>query len=286
MKKLSLILASLAVVFAMTSCDKMKEPFFSEPPVAESDTIKLEAADTVNFDGKVVVLLEDYTGVKCTNCPAAAVIANTLAEQNEGHLVVLGVHPKTSFQDPGASGLFPDFRTNDADEWRQELGIGTTFPSGLVSRTGGVLSSASWSSAVGEIIGSDAPARLIIKSEYDDATRELKLSIHSKFLQAVESNDVRLTICMMEDSIVGRQVTPSGIDTAYVHRHVFRGTVDGLTWGRLLSSAESISAGNNFITNMKFNVDQKYNADQFYIVAFISDNNTRKVLMASEAKIK
>ena len=284
MKKLSLILASLAVVFAMSSCDKMKEPFFSEPPIAESDTIKLEAADTVNFDGKVVVLLEDYTGVKCTNCPAAAVIANTLAEQNEGHLVVLGVHPKTSFQNPGTSGLFPDFRTDDAEEWRQELGIGTTFPSGLVSRTGGVLSPASWSSAVGEIIGSDAPARLIIKSKYDDATRELKLSIHSKFLQAVESNDVRLTICMMEDSIVGKQAGVSTDD--YMHRHVFRGTVDGLTWGRLLSSAESIPAGNNFITNMKFNVDQKYNADQFYIVAFISDNNTRKVLMASEAKIK
>lgn len=288
MKKISVIFASLAVVFAMTSCDKMEEPYFNEPSVSESDTIKLEASDTVNFDGKVVVLLEDYTGIKCVNCPNAAVIANELEELNEGHLVVLGVHPRTSFQDPGNSGLFPDFRTDDGETWRTNLGIGSAFPSGLVNRTGGVLTQASWTSAVGEIIGSDAPVRLIIKSAYDDATRELRLSIHSKFLQPVESNDLRLTICMMEDSITGRQVTPSGLDTAYVHRHVFRGTADGLAWGRMLDpqAGPIIEAGRNFITNIKFNLSENYNDEQFYIVAFINDNNTNRVLMSAKKKIK
>ena len=52
------------------------------------------------------------------------------------------------------------------------------------------------------------------------------------------------------------------------------------------AQASSIEAGRNFITNMKFNVSEDYNADEFYIVAFISDNNTKQVMMTAEKKIK
>ena len=287
MKRIQLLLAGMVIVFAMSSCNKLKEPYIIESIVSQSDTIALEAADTANFDGKVVVLLEDYTGVKCNNCPAAALIASQLQEQNEGHLVVLGVHPNNpgnaSQQSP--SGGFPDFRTDDGKTWNDYFNI-TAYPNGTVNRTGGVFGAAQWVSAVDAIIGNDAPVRLIVKTEFDDATRELKLSIHSKFLQDVESDDVRLTICMMEDNIIGKQRTNDGIDENYVHRHVFRGTADGQTWGRVLSSAESIAEGSNFITNMKFKLSTDYDADEFYIVAFISDNNTKEVLMAAEAKIK
>ena len=283
MKRITLLLASLAVVFAMASCDKLKEPYIIEPLVAQSDTIPLVEADTINFDGRIVVLLEDYTGVKCNNCPEAGELALQLQQQNEGHLVVLGVHPKTELQNP--AGGFPDFRTDDGNEWNNFFNI-AAYPSGLVDRTG-VLGQAEWTAAVNNAIGGDAPVRLIIKTEYDNATRELKLSIHSKFLQNVESNDVRLTVCMMEDNIVGAQVMPTGVNPNYTHRHVFRGTADGQTWGRVLdAAAESITAGRNFITNMKFNVSDDYNADEFYIVAFISDNSTKQVLMTAEKKIK
>lgn len=282
MKRITLVLAISAFIFGMMSCDKLKEPYIIEPIVQESDTIPLEAADTVNFDGKIVVLLEDYTGVKCVNCPAAAEIASNLQAQYGEHLVVLGVHPKSALQNP--AGGFPDFRTDEGNEWNNYFNI-SAYPTGTVNREAAI-GTASWASEVYDVIGNDAPVRLIIKSEYDDATRELKLSIHSKFLQNVESDDVHLTVCMMENNIIGKQVTPDGVVEDYVHRHVFRGTADGLTWGRLLSSAESISSGENFITNMKFNVDEEFNADEFYIVALITDHNTREVLMAAENKIK
>ena len=282
MKRITIILASLAVVFAMASCDKLKEPYIIESIVTQSDTIPLVESDTANFDGKIVVLLEDYTGVKCNNCPEAGALALQLQEQNEGHLVVLGVHPKTALQNH--AGGFPDFRTDDGNEWNTFFNI-SGYPNGLVNRTG-VLGPAEWSAAINYTIGGDAPVRLIVKTEFDDGSRELKISVHSKFLQNVESNDVRLTVCMMEDKIHGKQITPEGVDEDYVHRHVFRGTADGQTWGRVLSSAESISTGSNFVTNMKFTLSDEYNADEFYIVAFISDNNTKQVLMAAETKIK
>ena len=153
MKKSAIIIASLAVIFAMASCDKLKEPYIIESNVTPSDTIPLVASDTANFDGKIVVLLEDYTGVKCNNCPEAGALALQLQEQNEGHLVVLGVHPKSALQNP--AGGFPDFRTDDGNEWNNYFNI-AAYPNGLVNRTGGVLGSAQWTSAVNNIIGTAA----------------------------------------------------------------------------------------------------------------------------------
>lgn len=283
MKKiLTTIIAGAAIVFAMSSCDKLKEPYFVEPIVVESDTIPLTKEDTLNFDGKCVVLLEDYTGVKCNNCPAAGEVALQLQQQYGHQLIVLGVHPKSSLQNP--SGGFPDFRTDEGNDWNNAFNI-SAYPNGLVNRYGGVMGPTNWAAAVGEATAGSAPARMIIKSKYDDATRELKLSIHTKILSDLTKS--KLVICMMEDSIKGKQVTPNGIDTAYMHRHVFRGTADGITWGRSLDSeTEILSTGRNFITNMKFTVDETFNAEQFYIVAFIASEDSKNIFMATERKIK
>lgn len=268
----------MAVAFAMSSCDKLKEPYLIEPVV--SDTIPLTKEDTINFDGKIVVLLEDYTGVKCNNCPAAGEIALQLQQQYGHQLIVLGVHPKGALQNPG--GGFPDFRTDDGNEWNNAFNI-AAYPNGLVNRNGGVAGPANWAANVGNVIDNPAPARIVIKSEYNDADRELRLSVHTKILSDLPKS--KLTICMMEDNILGKQVTPNGIDTAYMHRHVFRGTADGITWGRNLGD-EDLKAGSNFVTNFKFNVDEKYNAEEFYIVAFLADENSKVVYMAAEKKIK
>ena len=282
MKKINIILG-MAIILGMMSCDKLKEPYFTEPLVAISDTIKLEEADTVNFDGKIVVLLEDFTGVQCQNCPSAAAVASSLQTSYGEKLIVLGVHPKTNFQNP-AGGAFPDFRTNDAEAWRVFNNI-EEFPNGMVNRLS-VVGSSNWASEVGNLIGGNAPVRLIVKTDYNDANRELRLSVHSKFLTDV-NGDIRLTVCMMEDNITGRQKTNTGVDDNYLHRHVFRGTADGFTWGRPLDSeTTTIVANRNFITNMKFTLDEAYNADEFYIVAFISDDSDKHVVMAAEAKIK
>jgi thiol-disulfide isomerase/thioredoxin len=282
MKRLSLIITAAAVILAMASCDKLDEPYNLSPVVEKSDTIPLEAADTLNFDGKLVVLLEDYTGVKCPNCPAAAEIAAQLQEQYGEHLLVLGVHPMSALQNP--AGGFPDFRTEDGDDWNDYFNI-SAYPTGTVNRMGAI-GPAEWTAAVGELIGQNAPVRLIVKTAYDNSTREVRVSVHAKFMQDVESDDVRIIVCMMEDNIIGKQLTPDGVINEYTHRHVFRGTADGLTWGKLFTAAPVVTAGTNVVNNMKFTLDNEYEADEFYIMAMVTDHNTREVLMAAENKIK
>ena len=267
----------MAVAFAMSSCDKLDEPYFIEPVV--SDTIPLTNEDTINFNGKIVVLLEDYTGVKCNNCPEAGETALQLQEKYGHQLIVLGVHPKGALQNP--SGGFPDFRTDDGENWNKAFNI-PAYPNGLVNRNG-VVGPAEWAAEVGNAVAGEAPARMIVKTKYDDTKRELKLSVHTKILTDLPKSN--LIICMMEDNIKGKQVTQTGLDTAYMHRHVFRGTADGLTWGRSLGNGD-LEAGKNFITNIKIIVGEKYNAEEFYIVAFLADESSRKVYLAAESKIK
>ena len=246
----------------------------------ESETIPLEPNDTINFDGKTVILLENYTGVRCSNSNAADEIAYSLKNSYNEHLVVLSVHPNSVLQNP--SGGFPDFRTDEGSEWNDYFGI-DAYPVGLVNRQE-VLHTENWDDAIANIVNYDAPVRLIVKSEYYDDTRELRLSIHSKFLQDVTSDDVRLIVCVMENNIIGKQVTPEGVVDNYVHRYVFRGTTDNLPWGRSLGNA--VTAGSNFITNMQLALDENYNADEVTIVAFITYDTSKQVLMAAEKKIK
>lgn len=246
----------------------------------ESETIPLEPSDTINFDGKNVVLLENYTGVRCTNSNIADDILYNLKNYYSDHLVVLSVHPNAALQNP--NGGFPDFRTEEGSEWNEYFGI-EAYPLGLVNRQE-VLYTENWSEAIANIINNDALVRLIIKSKYNDDTRELKLSIYSKFLQDIMSDDIHLTVCIIENNIIGKQVTPEGIVDNYIHRYVFRGTTDNLSWGRSLGN--TITAGTNVITNMQFALDENYNADEVTIVAFITNDTNKQVLMAAEKRIK
>ena len=85
MKKISGILALLALsALLITSCDIIEEPFLV--PVAGSN-------DTIPVVEKVrKVLLEDFTGQKCPNCPEAAEIAHNLKTIYGEQLILLTVH--------------------------------------------------------------------------------------------------------------------------------------------------------------------------------------------------
>ena len=281
MKKIFNILAVSFFMVGMIACDKIEEPYFKENNEV-SEHIPLAKEDTLNWVNEKVVLLEDYTGVRCQNCPNAAVIAHGLQEQYGHQLVVLGVHAG-GMTDPLPNS--PDFRTDEGTEWYNTFGFSTN-PIGTVNRKSNngsyIYKDNQWADAVAEAVVGVPNIRLLTALEYDNATRELKVSAYSKFL--AEFPDLyNVTVCIMEDSIAGKQIgAPDPYN--YTHRHVFRGTMNG-AWGTELND-ELIAPDTEIVKSFSIKLDEKYNVDNCYIIAYVYLRESKEILQVTEKKIK
>lgn len=268
MKRLALILTTAAIVFVMISCNKVKGPYIKE----------------VEVTGNRVVLLEDYTGVKCVNCPAAAATAHELLEKYPNNLVVLSVHAGSNAQPP--SPTEPDFRTEAGTTWYNSFHFASN-PIGTVDRTQESNSygynDGAWGARVQKEINEGQSAALLVTPEYNDTTRKLDVNINSMFLKETEG-DFYIFAGIMEDSIQAWQIEPAGPNFHYWHRHMFRAPLNG-TWGQPLFKGYT-EVDQSFDTYLSVTLDTMYRAEQCYIVSYIYDNNDKHILQADQTKIK
>lgn len=267
MKKLLSITALAALVFFAMGCDKIDNPHKPFYPSGGGKT----------------VLIKDFTGVRCNNCPEAAATVHELQHQlGEDRVYIMSVHA-------GAlaipTGKFPDFTTEEGTIWYNDHSSNPLFSVDHVSLTDGN------TFYVGQV---DAPlsAALVepqlfdiaINDTYDEATR--RLTVENTFFAYGDGNgEYYATVCLLEDSIVGRQAVQGvGIDTAYVFRNVFRGTLNGVD-GELVSSGPMF-VNDEFIMNSSMVIDSTFNADQCYIMTYIYDYQDGKILQTAMKKIK
>src|SRR5512133_2768801 len=94
MKRSIIFLAGFVALFWMVSCDKLDEPY----------AVKKTGSDTITGPVRKV-LLEDYTGHKCVNCPKAAMDARVMEEALGGRLILMAVHAGY-FAEPASTGEF------------------------------------------------------------------------------------------------------------------------------------------------------------------------------------
>ena len=292
MKKILSIFAVSFLMMGMVACDVIDEQDYikggnggTTPPEQPVDPVDPNPGETDEFTTSKSVLLEDYTGVRCNNCPAAGEIALDIQKQYGHSVVVLGVHAGVTAVALPNSG-YPNFKTTDGDAWYSYFNLGFT-PSGTVNRkdNGGVylFTSTEWADAVASALQEESVIGMASNVEYDEASRNLKVDITSKAL--VELPDTySLTVCIMEDSIVGKQFLPTGDDENFVHRHVFRKTLNG-TWGEELNTT-ALAPEDQIKKSYSVTLDEAYNADQCYIIAYVANTDTKEVLQVIEKKIK
>ena len=229
------------------------------------------------------VLLEDYTGVRCNNCPAAGELAIGLQEQYGHNVVVLSIH--SGFLSMPVGG-YPNFKTSEGDEWFTYFGFDSN-PVGTINRklngSTYAFGSGEWAVAVASALQDESTVGMASEVKYDAATRDLKVDITSKFL-AEMPDTYNLTVCIMEDSIVGKQLLPEGDNENYVHRHVFRKTLNS-AWGDGLNDGP-VAPEELFTKSYSVKLDEAYNADQCYIIAYVSNDDTKEILQVIEKKIK
>lgn len=234
--------------------------------------------DPVGPTGKTV-LLNDYTGIRCVNCPGASEIAHHLQEQYGEHLVVMSIHAGFLSM---PTGNMPDFRTEEGTEWYNN---NSSNPLGSVDRVkllpNYTLQDNDWENAVSEAMEETQTIEIKVNNTYNEASRMLTTTIDAEALEAL-SGELALTVCLVEDSIVGFQVTPSGYQEDYLHRHVFRGTLNGAYGENIQFDGE-----NQFIKSFSKEISEDYDDSHCYIVAYIYDNNQNmKILQTAMKKVK
>jgi thiol-disulfide isomerase/thioredoxin len=291
LKTSKLFLSSLLLVAFFAACDKVEEPYKKTAVVVDTIGV-LTGTTTSDTVDKKVVLLEDYTGHTCVNCPKAHVKAHELMQKYGKQLVVITVHQGT-FALPEASGKFTyDFRVlPTVDEWNAVWGI-TGYPAGLINRTkfngNFVCTYSSWDGRI-EPFTLQAPDAIInIKNYFNASSNKFTSRIKTKFTNALTGN-YKIFACVIEDSIIKPQKnndpligTVPDIDN-YVHMHVLRGVLNS-TWGESIGT-NSIAAGTIIEKIYPVTLKADWNEEHMSVVAFIYDAADYHVIQAAVAPL-
>ncbi len=235
------------------------------------------------------VLLEDITGHKCNNCPAATDVALSLHDVYGDDLIIVGVHA-SSFAEPDDPPFDTDFRTTAGEEYLTTFNV-SSLPAGLVSRkpfnNAIVIGTGSWGSAVAEIINTPADVEVLFDTvEYAAGTNTVEFTI-----KVVPVNDLtgghNLTVYLTEDSVVDAQIDnrvnpPNVLD--YMHRHVLRGNVNG-SWGDAIGTG-TLTAGDTITLPYTYVLPANVlDAAHCALVAYVYRTDSYEVLQVEEHKL-
>lgn len=280
MKKFKIVsLVAVVILFAFSACEKIS------PPFKETGN---DGGDTTHPALVKNVLLEDYTGHTCVNCPTAAEIAHQLKELYGDRLVIMAVHAGY-FAEPHA-GLFEnDYRTEAGNEWNTFFGL-QNYPSGVINRVPNspgdyIVPKDKWGTKISEEMQKNPEASINLETSLNGNL--VTIDITTKFLTTFDS-ECSLFVGITEDSIISPQknenpdVGETPIINDYVFMHMFRGSVNG-TWGENIFG-DVIEANKDYSKSYQYTITGDPNNS--HVVAFVYENDTKTVIQVVEKDIK
>jgi hypothetical protein len=245
--------------------------------------------------------VEDYTGHKCGNCPAAADVLANLETQYSGKIVPMAIHAGF-FATVNAS--YPtDFRNPTGDAYDTQFGVGSAGnPNGLVNRvgygTGGFIKAySSWGGEISQIISQPAKFQIRIDNVFNTGSNSLNTDITVKSL-AVNSGNYKLVVLLTEDSIIAEQLdyrivvppAPSQKVTNYQFDHVLRTAVNS-TWGDPIFVSGAVANDSVIKSFNNFTISSAFNPSKCHIIAYVYDADSNsptyyEVLQVEEEHVK
>ena len=200
------IFSAIGLVATLTACSHVaSDDRFIELP-------KVEA--------KRVVLIEDFTGQNCINCPIAHETIDGLVEQYGDNVVAVSIHAgPLSLSDKTPIGL----ATEEGEYYAKQADV-TIYPTGLVDRLGSPSTPDEWPTLVYNDIQVPSLFDLDLNAYCENGIIKVKAEMTANL-----ESDVILQLWVVESNIVSLQKMPDGsTNGAYVHNNVFRACVNGL----------------------------------------------------------
>ena len=147
-----------------------------------------------------VVLLEEFTGQRCINCPAAHEVVKGLKELYGEQLISVSIHAGSLDVAEGSMPNMVGLMQPGSDEYANKWGI-TTYPSGVVNRRSGKLSETEFPSVVREELKRSTPLSLQVDAKVENG----QLVCHVDMMSS-ESINGKLQLWVTESHIIAMQM--------------------------------------------------------------------------------
>ena len=291
MKKYCTII--LFILLYVSSCDIVETPYMNTENISQIDT------NSNNYVKKV--LIEDFTGHLCPNCPQAATEIEAIHDIYGEQIIAIAIHVTKSFVRPYPASQAPnfqyDFRTSWGDDLDNLFDISSAgLPRGMVNRIGfpdnHKLGKDEWANAVTNELNKEINFGIMINSSNNN------INITTQVLNNI-SGSYNLVVCLTESGIINWQKDGTENIENYEHNHILRSV--------LLD--EALSSNINYETNQEiqknitynlteleeYNIDYStnvaelgngnagnWNSNNMSIVAYIYNTNTKEVVQVEQ----
>ncbi len=258
----------------------------------------LEAADTkeilqtqnifiqgLEFNKTQKVLVEDFTGHKCGNCPKAHEELALLQSTYGSKIVPMAIHFGYYAETDGT--YTTDFRTPTGDAIGNKFGV-TSTPTGLINRVGEednkLIDYSAWDAAISNLITNTPKIGIAIAAQVSANKIDAKV-----FIKAFDQNDtlLKIQVFVLENHIVDKQLfydhDPEEIDD-YEHKHVLRGSLNG-NWGEDLTT---IPFKKDVIITKQYSysINSKWNSNNLILVAIVYNDITKEICQVEEIHLQ
>lgn len=228
------------------------------------------------------VLIEDFTGVRCANCPNAQKEIVNIMQSNPGRIVAIGQYANNATLITLTlpySYSTTDLRTQFSGDLYTYLGASNGLPAGSIDRKQYpseqgilVINFGTWASYVNDQLALSTPFNIALKPTFNGTSREVEAEVTVTCTKLL-TDTAYLTLALIESDIISAQEQTLDVDTHYVHNHVLR-TVLTPTTGKLLDA--SLVPGRVFIKTFKTTLPVNWNEKNMELVAFVHHGGNSK----------
>jgi hypothetical protein len=198
--------------------------------------------------GDRVVVVEEFSGVRCPNCPEGTKELENLRALYDDKVIIVTIHAGDfAFQYNDSQY---DFATPEGNSLLRFLGNPIGYPSAVVNRVRdpNTQSLQNFSSKWGSLISTEISTEPILSLEldivYNTSTRMLSTTFSAIPYVDLE-DDIRFTLLIKEDNLIDWQSDTEavqGLDREYNHRNVLRAILTTAEGDQVAGSAKAFQA--------------------------------------------